>query len=68
MKFEFFLFLFSRRVARGEWLDAIKKHQTLSENRHLYICDVHFDLNDICKRERNSTVRKGAVPKLEYVF
>lgn len=63
------LFVLSRRVGREKvWLDVIKKYQPISENGQIYICDLHFDLNDICKGKIKSTVRKGAVPNLEYVF
>lgn len=67
--FEFYLFFFvlSCRVGR-EWVDVIKRHQPISENSQIYICDLHFDLNDICKGKTKSTVRKGAVPNLAYVF
>lgn len=64
----FFPILLHRVNNEKEWLDFIKKYQPIVENTQIFICDLHFNLNDIRIGKTKCTVRKGAVPILGYVF
>lgn len=50
--------------SRSEWICLIKNQQTLDEDRKLYICDLHFALNDMQKSNKKWLLKKNAVPNL----
>lgn len=50
-----------------EWIAEIKRYQSLNENGDLYVCDLHFNPNDITKNTKKTILRKNAVPSIPYV-
>lgn len=59
-----FISLSRIRDNRSEWINLIKNQQILDENRKLYICDLHFTLNDKQKSNQKWVLRKNAVPNI----
>lgn len=58
--------LFSRiSDVRIEWINIIKKHQPLNEDRRLYVCDLHFTPEMIIRHVSKTILRKNAVPIFE---
>lgn len=45
---------------RKDWLDKIKQNQPLKETEHLYVCDLHFNENDIKKTTKKVILKKDA--------
>lgn len=54
-------------VARKEWINIIKQHQSINENHKLYICDLHFNPEDIKVKNSKTSLLKNAVPHIKYV-
>lgn len=46
----------------------IGRHQRLQENCKLYICDLHFNQNDIRQTDKKCVLQRNAKPFIMYVL
>lgn len=59
--------LFRINDGRTAWLTLIREHQPINKiGRTLYICDLHFNANDIKKSSKKTVLNKNAVPNIGY--
>lgn len=49
---------------RQEWIKVIQSKQTLDTEKKIYICELHFDPNDLVRNGKNLRPKNGVVPKL----
>lgn len=54
--------------SRKGWIDIIRKYQALDESYQLYICDLHFNQNELRKTNKKTTLYKSANPCFLYVL
>lgn len=65
----FFSFsLFRINEKRIQWIEIIERHQLLKKDAKLYICDLHFNQNDVHKKGKISVLQKNAKPNIMYVL
>lgn len=48
------------------WINVITNYQIIPQNQRLFICDLHFDVNDIKLHAKKTVLRKNAVPAIKY--
>lgn len=51
--------------AKNEWKNIIRQHQELNKTGKLYICDLHFNEEDIQRHKTKTTLRKNAIPQFK---
>lgn len=59
------LFIAYRRVKgqdRQKWISIIAAHQPLTNVKTIYICDLHFDRNDLSKNGKHFRPKKNILP------
>lgn len=49
-------------------MEIIECGQLWTEDRILYICDLHFDQNDMKKNKNKWSLKNGATPNRTYVL
>lgn len=53
---------------RQSWIKEIESYQTISTgSKKIYICDLHFDSNDLVKNGKFLHPKKNIVPKFRYI-
>lgn len=64
----FLFWCFRINNGRKEWINVIKMHQPLNEIDGLYVCDLHFDPENIQKHKTKVTLRRNARLNIGYVL
>lgn len=49
---------------RREWMTIIRAHQSINDQKAVYICDLHFNESDLIKNGKNIRPKKNAMPLL----
>lgn len=61
------IFIFIHRAfgeLRRNWIPSIKTHQSLNDQKAVYICDLHFHESDLNRCGRHVQLKKNAKPLL----
>lgn len=53
---------------RQKWIPMIQKHQTLNLNQTIYICDLHFNPNDLYRHGDSLRPKKNVSPQFWYRY
>lgn len=66
--YTFFLYTYPRiNDGRKKWINIIKRLQPLPTNKRLFVCDLHFNSNDIRKSASHTSLKKDALPCVRYL-
>lgn len=69
--FMFFYFSSHYRIKgqeRQTWIPIIQMHQTLNLNETIYICDLHFNGNDLYRHGDSLRPKKDVAPQFRYGY
>lgn len=53
---------------RQRWKSMIQEHQKIDEKKSIYICDLHFNRNDLVQNGKSLRPKKNILPFLRYII
>lgn len=53
---------------RQKWIPIIAAQQRLKKGKSIYICDLHFDPNDLVKNGKTLRPKKNILPRMRYIL